>query len=318
MKIRSIILSFVGILFLSAAVLYAMSALTQLSPPAAFFIFLLIFLIMAAALFVYWFEHNAYILVDEMDAVVIFYKHTNNFAYFIDSDPANTVAPGRPYNLHKTRSLNQWKHKTDRYHHFINPVKERVEARITKKPLSVSGATDQIRTREGVPVKIGWSVGYNLDVTLIRPGIEYKIARAIPYYHENMIKGRAIHSLRYMVEQKTVAELYCTDAIKKLEAELLSEVTKRVQGLGFKDIAAVDVKVGPIEVPFDVEKAIEAAHERQLQTTTAVKSLEQLRIVISRFSDSDMERLNDLERLRILDEHGGGLSYEIATLKTVR
>lgn len=300
---------------LVAAILFAAETMTDLTKKEAGYTYLGILIVSALFLFGLWYWRNAYLLVNEMDAAVIFYKSSNNFAYFIDSKPDTPVAPGRPYNLHKTRLLNRLFLKNDPYHHFINPFKERLEVRVTKRPLSVRGVTDNFRTKEGVPVKVSWSVSYNLDVTLIRPGIEYKLARAIPYFHTNMIQGRAVQSLRYMIEQKEVTELYTTDAIKKLEVELRHEVTKRVQGLGFKDISQVDISVGPIQVPYDVQKAIEAAHERELQTTTAVKALEQLRVVVSRFTDSDMERLSDLERLRILDEHGGSLSYEMASLR---
>jgi hypothetical protein len=315
MRKRDILLPIVIILFVTASILLALTAWTDFSQGAAVFLFSLLVLGILLILFAFWFKKNAYILVNEMDAAVIFYKGTNNFAYFIDSKPSGTVASDRPYNLHKTRRLNKWKHKSDPYHHFINPFKERVESWASKRPFTVDGVAHQIRTREGVPVDIAYVVGYNLDVTLIRPDVEYKIARAIPNYHSNMIRGRVIHSLRYMIEQKSVSELYTTDAIKKLETELRHEVSKRAHGLGFKEISQTDVKIGPILVPHDVEQAIEEAHERELQTETAVKALEQIKRAINEYEDKDIERLAELERLRILDQHGGTLSYEMSNLR---
>jgi hypothetical protein len=311
---RNTILTILIAFVLVAAVLFSSVVWFDLPTVAATLIYAFLFLIGLGALFYFWFKRNAYILVDEMDAAVIFYKSTNNFAYFIDSAPSEVIAPGRPYNLHNTRFLNR-RFRRDDYHHYINPFKERVEDRVTKRPLSVSETTSDIRTKEGVPVKIKWSVGYNLDVTLINPGIEYKIARALPNFHSNMIKGRVVHALLYMIEQKNVTELYTTDAIKKLEVELRHEVTKRAQGLGFKDIAQNDVKVFPVQVPYEVQKAIEAAHERELQTETAVKALEQIKRAINEYDDQDIERLAELERLRILDQHGGTLSYEMSNLR---
>ncbi|MBE2224147.1 MAG: hypothetical protein IAF02_21585 [Anaerolineae bacterium] len=315
MRNRAILLPIVIILVVVAAILLALTAWTDFSSGIAIFIYALLITGILLVIFGLWYKRNAYILVDEMDAAVIFYKGTNNFAYFIDSKPSGPVAPDRPYNLHNSRKLNQRLHKKDPFHHYINPFTERVESRASKRPLSVEGTVHQIRTREGVSVNITYSVGYNLDVTLIRPKIEYKIARAIPNYHSNMIRGRVIHSLRYMIEQKSVSELYTTDAIKKLEVELRHEVTKRAQGLGFQDIAQTDVKLGPIQVPHDVEKAIEEAHERELQTETAVKALEQIKRAINEYEDKDIERLAELERLRILDQHGGTLSYEMSNLR---
>lgn len=318
MQNRHILLTIVVILVIIAAILSALTAWADLLPGIAILLYLLVFVFIFAGLFYLWFKRNAYILVDEMDAAVIFNKGTNNFAYFIDSTPGEVIAPGRPYNVSETgwvNSLNKRRHEKDSFHHYIDPFKERVESRAPKRPFSVDAATPDIRTKEGVPVTIKWSVGYNLDVTLIKPGIEYKIARALPNFHSNMIKGRVVHSLLYMIEQKSVSELYRTDAIKKLEIELRHEVTKRAQGLGFKDIAQNDVKINHIKVPYDVEKAIEAAHERELQTETAVKALEQIKRAINEYQDKDIERLAELERLRILDQHGGSLSYEMSNLR---
>ena len=65
----------------------------------------------------------------------------------------------------------------------------------------------------------------------------------------------------------------------------------------------------------EVQKAIEAAHERELQTETTVKALEQIKRAVNEYDDQDIERLAELERLRILDQHGGSLSYEMSNLR---
>lgn len=314
MKIRTVLLPIVIVLVVVTAILLALVAWLNLAPAAGYLIFGVIVFIIAFSLFVYWFRKNSYILVDEMDAAVIFYKGTNNFAYFIDPLPSEVIAPGRPYNLSKSNWVNKVNkriHKKDPYHFVINPFKERIQVRAPKRPYSVIKTTSGIRTREGIPVTITWNVGYNLDVVLIRPGIEYKLARAIPNYHTNMITGKVIHSLRYMIEQRNVADLYTTDAIKKLEIELRHEVTKRIQGLGFKDIAQSDVILGPIEVPFEVEKAIKETHERELQTETTVRALEKIKRAINEYEKKDMDRLEELERLRILDRHANSLFVDV-------
>ena len=130
-----------------------------------------------------------------------------------------------------------------------------------------------------------------------------------------MVKGRTEHALRYIIEDKFVSELYGKDGIKFLEKELREDVSKRANAIGVSPIDASDMKLGPIRIPFDVQKAIEAAHERELQTETAVKALEQIKKAISKYDDKDLERLAELERLRILDQHGGTLSYEMSNLR---
>ncbi|MBK6328014.1 MAG: hypothetical protein IPF56_19070 [Chloroflexi bacterium] len=254
------------------------------------------------------------IVVDEMSVAVIFARHTHNFVYFIDSNPSKPIDGERPFNCHKKRIINQLFYNRLPYQHFINPFQEYVQDTISKRPQTAQGATEFVRTKEGIPLTINWSMGYTLDPVKIRPKIEYKLARALPQFSKNMLSGRVVHSLRYIIEQKNATDLYCQDAIKNLEKELRAEVTSRIQGIGFNDIADVDTKIGPVVMPPQVEKALQAAHERAVQTQTTTKALEDIHKVISLFDDDDMERLAELERLRILDEHGDSLMYSVSLL----
>jgi regulator of protease activity HflC (stomatin/prohibitin superfamily) len=260
-----------------------------------------------------FFFYRGIVVVDEMSAAVVFNRQTHNFAYFIDSRSGIDLDQ-RPFNHHRHTLLNRFLFNRSPSHHFISPLHEHVKAWISKRPQTAKGVTEQVRTREGIPLTIHWSFGYTIDPILIRPGIEYKLARALPEFSNNMIGGRVIHALRYLIEQLSVHELYQENAIKKLEAALRHEVNQRATNLGFPEIVASDVRVGPIEVPPQVEKAIEAAHERELQTATAVKALRSLHSAISQFGPEDMERLAELERLRILEEHGGSFVYSMSSL----
>jgi len=302
MRIRNVLLSVLIGLLLFAALLLALVAWADFTAVSAFSIFFLVALIIFIALGITWFRHHAYILVDEMDTAVIFKKSTNNFAYFIDSKPSKTIATGRPYNLHKTSFLN--KRLKDPYHHFINPFKERVEARIPKKPLSVTETTENIRTKKGIPIKISWKINYNIDITLIKNELEPNMSRALPNFHENMMKGNTTQILYHLIEQKSVEELYTAGAIEALEEDLETKIKEKMGKLGFTKI---DPRVGPVRVPMDVEKAIEEAHERELKTETAVKSLEQIRNAIRSYNDKDLSRLAELEKLRLLDQHGASM-----------
>jgi len=252
------------------------------------------------------------VVVGEMDVAVVFERHTDNFAYFIDAKPSGSVT-GRPFHKHQQTRLQRFLFRRP-YYYFINPFEEHVKDWISKRPQTVKGRTESVRTQEGIPLTISWAIGYTIDPLRINPGIEYKLARGLPQFSNNIVSGRVIHSLRHIIEQKTVAELYQKGAIQNLENELRAEVNKRAIGVGINEISATDTKIGPIEVPAQVEKALEAAHERELNTKTAVKALEELRQVVSSFQPSDMERLAELERLRILDEHGGSLIYSMSSL----
>jgi hypothetical protein len=317
MRKRDILLPIIIILIVSAAILLALTAWTDFSPETATFLYSLLIFGIAAGLFVTWFQKHAYILVDELDTAVIFHKSRNKFAYFIDSELDETAPElkERPFNLHNKRFLNKSLHKRDKYHHFINPFTEKVSGRIHKKSHSTSGTLEDLRTKEGIPVSISYNIGAKIDLTKIKPGLEFKMARALPVAASNMVKGRAIHALRYIVENKSVTDLYGPDAIKALEKEMREDLTERSKIMGVKPLSPNDMKLGPVRIPYDVQKAIEAAHERELQTKTAVKALEQIKNAIDKYDDKDLERLAELERLRILDQHGDTLSYEMFNLR---
>ncbi len=317
MQKRNILIPIIIVLVVSAAILLALTAWTDFSPEAATFLYTLLLFIIFVSLVGIWFKHNAYILVDELDTAVVFHKKNDKFAYFIDSELNENVEAlkGRPFNLHNKRFLNKWLHARDPYHHFINPISETVTGRITKKSLSTSGTLEDLRTREGIPVTVSFDIGFKIILTRIKPGLENKMARALPVAASNMVKGRTRHALRHLIEHKSVTELYSEGALSTLETEMREEVSKRSNAIGVEPIMANDMKLGPIRIPYDVQKAIEAAHERELQTETAVKSLQQIKQAIDEYDDKDIERLAELERLRILDQHGGTLSYEMSNLR---
>lgn len=256
---------------------------------------------------------KTYVYIGELEYGVVFY-HTGDFSRFLDSG---------------------WR--------TINPLTEQLTDKMTKGSLKAQG-TSHLRTKDGVPVDITWSVSFKINIANIREGIEYKMARTLPKSADKLVAGKAIQSLRHIVEQKTVWELYRVDACKELELQLCDQVNARLQlrhkevfspqqvaavparnpdepinGLGPDHIPWYDVQIAEIKMPPRIEKALEIAHERRLQTETAVHALERLRDVVERFDDKDMERLAELEKLRILDKDGGSMINVVASLaQTIR
>lgn len=256
---------------------------------------------------------RTYVHIGELEYGVVFF-YNGNFSRFLDSG---------------------WR--------TINPLMEKLTGKITKGSQKAQG-TSKLRTRDGIPVDITWSVSFKIDIDKIRPGIAYKMARALPNSAEKLVAGKAIQSLRHIVEQKTIEELYRVDAAKELELQLCDQVNARLQlrhreafsdngvapvpprnpdepisGLGPDNIPWYDVQISAIKMPERIERALEVAHERRLQTETAVHALERLREVVQRFEDKDMERLAELERLRILDKDNGSMLHVLASLaQTIR
>jgi regulator of protease activity HflC (stomatin/prohibitin superfamily) len=249
---------------------------------------------------------RGFILLNEMEIGVIFNKRTENFAYFIDSD---VKEPTNRINNYGWKWINDSLHKANPYRHFLIPFSEEKTAIITKGSYKGEGEVE-VRTREGIPVIIEFSVSFRLDITQIKSGIEHKMARALPQNAENMIKGKAIHGLRHIVEQTSIIELYHEDAVKTLEEKLRLDVIDRTIAFGVIGISPNNqVQIKSIKMPENIEKALKAAHQRKLQTETVTHALESLRNAIQNFTDNDMARLAELERLRIVDESSASMVY---------
>jgi hypothetical protein len=185
--------------------------------------------------------------------------------------------------------------------HWIDPFREKVGDPISIGTQSTSGTCEELRTQEGIPLSIDYNVSFSVNPFNALESIHYKMARALPKYAPNMVAGRVKHVLRHLVEQKSIHELYQAGAVKKLEEEVREEVTKRSEVLGVKALSANDMKLGPIRMPAQVEKAIKANYERKLQTTTSIDALNSLHAVISKFDERDMQRLAELEQLRVIE-----------------
>lgn len=242
---------------------------------------ILAFALTIAVLWVFY--RYTFILLTEMEAGVLF-RRNGNFACFLDS--------GR---------------------HFINPLTHQLVYRMTKGNINTGRFTTVCRTREGIPVSIELSVTVQIILFNIIERIAHKLSRALPQHAPRMVRGRVEHAIRHILEQKPVLALYNQNATKRLEAELLDEVQKRTQIYGTKPIRSNDVKIFAVNLPDEVEKAIKANCERQLQTQTATEALERLYNIVYRFDDKTMSRLAELERLRVI-ENSGTLVYMMESL----
>ena len=306
MNTRNVIVTIGMSLVFLGAILLAFVLWGDLSSGGAIFLFIGAALVMGAVIGGMWFWKSTYILVNELETAVINHKN-GNFAYFIDSNLTQAMGK-RPYNLHNNRQLNRRLHKRDKFHHFIHPTEEYVAAHIPKKPLSVTETIENIRTKEGIPIKISWTINYKLDVAQINSGLETNMSRALPAFNSNMMKGNTTQILRHIIEQKSVKSLYADGAIEKLEAILSEKIDAKMSKLGFTNI---DPRVGPILVPKAVENAIQEAHERELKTETTVICLDKIKQAIRTYHDNDLARLAELERLRLLDQHGASMIMNI-------
>lgn len=250
-------------------------------------------------------------LIDEMEVGVIFNRFNNSFSRFAIGKDPKTVRR----NYHQRTQ--GWISFGRQIFSFNDPYRERihryeeVRATIPKKSQTAKGKLENVRTADGIPINISWKVSYRVDVTLISEGLEHKMARALPEHSEKMVTGKVERAIKHLVELRSIQSLYEFGSlheqgiIQGMEQEICQRVNRQLSqpvNLGFAEIKPKDVSLGPIEMPTKVEKALELAHQRKIQTEMAAGALERLQRAVSGFSKEDVRRLSELERLRILDD----------------
>lgn len=250
-------------------------------------------------------------VIDEMEVGVIFNRFNNSFSRFVIGKDPKTV--GQTHG----RRMQGWILFGHRIFSFNDPYRERlqryeeVRAIIPKKPQTAKGKLENVRTADGIPISIPWKVSYTIDVNLISKGLEHKMARALPEYSGKIVLGKVEQAIKHLVELRSIRSLYEFSqldqhgVIQGLEQEICQRVNRQLSqpvNLGFEALKPHDVSLGPIEVPPKVEKALELAHQRKIQTETVAGALERLQLAVGNFSREDIRRLSELERLRILDD----------------
>jgi regulator of protease activity HflC (stomatin/prohibitin superfamily) len=194
--------------------------------------------------------------------------------------------------------------------HWLRPFREQVGDFITTDATAVQGRTTGLQTVGGIAVTVEWRLAYEVNLAQVPPGKQFKAARTHTGKAPAIIRSHVGNVLQHIVSEYSLEHLTRTGAPKQLEAEVKTAVAQRLHVLGF---AISRVMVNAIELPPHVKSALEAAHERQMQAEHEALALARLQRVVSQFSDADMQRLIELERIRHLGQHSVILPYPAPT-----
>lgn len=220
---------------------------------------------------------TAYICVPELSVGIVYNTRTRSFSRFL--------AAG---------------------HYWLLPFVEELTTTIDLTADSAHATAHEVITSSGIPVTITWSLSYNLNPFRIPAHKQAKLARSLPRKSAAMVAKHTDNALRHLVGSLTVDELWQPGAQRRLERELRQAVGERLADAGFE---VVRVMIGAVEMPAPVQAALQSAQKRRLQTENEAQSLARLQQVVNQFSDSDMARLLELERIQALGQHGVALVY---------
>lgn len=185
--------------------------------------------------------------------------------------------------------------------HLIKPFVEQLGAPIPLNPGSVNGRCDNTQTIGGLPLSIEWTVAYTLNPFRISPEKRPKLARTLPTKSGSIAVKHVNNILRHIVSEYTIDQLIEPGIQKRLERQIRQQVAERLSNAGFE---ISRVMIGAIEMPDEVRAALAMVHQRRLEAENEARTLEKLQQVVSRFSDADMQRLIELERIHALAQNG--------------
>ena len=190
--------------------------------------------------------------------------------------------------------------------HWLRPFKEQMLDKIPTTTATVNGQSVGVSTSGGLSLTIDWTVQYGINPFRIPAAAQPSLARALPRKAGLIAKNHLDNCLRHVISEYSIDQLCQPGVQKRLERAIRQTTAERLAGLGFE---LSRVMLGTIEMPVHVRAALEAAHEHHVQTEYEVKALERLHQVVTQFSESDMQRLMELERIQKLGRNGVTLVY---------
>ncbi|MBK8986804.1 MAG: SPFH domain-containing protein [Chloroflexi bacterium] len=231
---------------------------------------------MLLGLVVWAVRRAAYVLVPEMEAALV-YDSGGRFVRFLP--------PGG---------------------HWLRPFSEHISATIATDSTAVTGRTTGLQTIGGLALAVEWRLTYTLNVFAVPADQQAKVARTLAKNPAAAARSHLGNVLQHVIGEYTIEQLTLPGAHKQLEAQVKAALDGRLRPLAFQ---VSRVMIGAIDMPPHVKAALEAVHERHMQAENEAKALARLQQVVSQFSDADMQRLIELERIRHIGQHGVIIPY---------
>ncbi|MFZ1398452.1 MAG: SPFH domain-containing protein [Candidatus Promineifilaceae bacterium] len=233
----------------------------------------------------FWaYQRYGFVQVPEMEVGVLFNKRQQTFARFVPS--------GR---------------------HPVNPFSEQFSHTIPTASGSANGRCQAAQTHGGISLDVEWSVNFDLDPFQIKASARPKLARNLPKKANSIVTKHLNNCLRHVIGEMTIDQVCEPGATRRLERAVRQQLTSRLADAGF---SISRVMIGAIEMPRHVRAALEAAQERAVQTENEARALARLHQVVSQFSEAEMQRLMELERIHTLGQNGVTLVYPTAVNQT--
>ena len=192
--------------------------------------------------------------------------------------------------------------------HWLVPFAEQVQAVIPLGGEVASGAC-QAYTNGGVPLTVRWQAAYQMEPFALSADTQAKLALKLARKSRMIAQSHVNNCLQRVMSNYEINEVFVAGARGRLEREVRQAAAVQLAALG---VVVQRVVIESLEMPAQIQSTLAAAHERAVQAESEARALAYLQKIISQFSDTDMQRLAELERMRILGQNGVSLLYPIA------
>ena len=229
---------------------------------------LLVMALLLACLFVCWALPRAILRVAEYEVAAVYNSEARAFRRFL--------GPGR---------------------HWLVPGLEYVKNRISTAPCLQSGGC-KARAAGGVAVDTKWKVIFSLNPLAIPTQSQPTMVRSLSRNPADLLGNHVCNLIQHVIEHYTIDELCSPGIQSRLENRLFRLLNERLQPYG---ILVSRFNFQEIALPERIQAAIDAAYERKLQAHAEAQALAIRQSAIRSFTQEDLLRQLELERLRILD-----------------
>ena len=229
----------------------------------------------------YFIETRGKVTIPELSVGIVYRKKGNQFDRFLE--------PGT---------------------HWFNPYRETINTYINTAGQSTSGHAKSVQAIGGLTVNAEWTVAYTLRPEKIATAKRPKLARALPYKANGIAHQQINNILHHVIGDYTIEQLSEPGTHRRLERQVRQMARTRLEPLGYE---LNNFMLDALHLPAHVRATLEAAHERTIQAEQEAQALERLHKVISQFSDADVERLIELERIQRMGKMGVTMVYPTLT-----
>ncbi len=191
-------------------------------------------------------------------------------------------------------------------YHWIVPFVQRAGEPISTAPTTLHGSSKGVQVSGGIPLTLVWTLSYSLNPWRIAPEKAARLARSLPRKTAVLATRQMENLFQHVLSDYTLEDLIQPGAHRRLERQVRQQAAVRLAPYGFE---VSQVMIGAIELPAPVQAALEAAQERRLQAENEALALARLQQAVSQFSELDMQRLLELERIHRLGQNGVTLLY---------